>query len=43
MQLKKTGSLLEMDGRDIGYRILEINAGAFRSFCVDVPLSVRVS
>ncbi len=43
MQLKKTGSLLEMDGRDIGYRILEINSGAFRSFCVDVPLSVRVS
>lgn len=43
VQLKKTGTLLEMDGRDIGYRILEVNAGTLRSWSVDVPLLLRVS
>ena len=43
VQLKKTGTILEMDGRDIGYRILEIQAGVFCSISVDVPLLVRVS
>lgn len=43
VQLKKTGPLLEMDGRDIGYRILEVNAGTLRSWSVEVPLLVRAS
>jgi Icc protein len=43
VQLKKTGTILEMDGRDIGYRILEIQAGSFCSISVDVPLLARVS
>jgi 3',5'-cyclic-AMP phosphodiesterase len=43
VQLKKTGPLLVMDGREIGYRIVEIDEGGFQSFSVVVPLLVRVS
>ncbi len=43
VQLKKTGLLLEMDGRDIGYRIIEVNSGTLRSWSMEVPLLARVS